>query len=94
MLRELHALKARFKEHDKKEKKKFAGMFDKLSADSEAQAASAAPAPPAPAPASAPVSAAATSAQPSGQDDDDDDDIGEPLSAPQAFEPTDVSLRS
>ena len=28
-LRELHALKQKFREHDKKEKKKFAGMFDR-----------------------------------------------------------------
>ena len=32
-VRELHALKQKFKEHDKKEKKKFAGMFNKLSAE-------------------------------------------------------------
>ena len=28
------------------------------------------------------------------EEEDDDEDIGEPLSAPQAFEPRDVSIRS
>jgi len=102
-LRELHALKQKFREHDKKEKKKFAGMFDRLSADADAEnaASSSAPAPapapaptpaPAPAPTPAPVAVAAASVQT--PPEEDEDDIGEPLSAPQAFEPSDVSIRS
>merc|ERR1719148_662706 len=100
-LRELHALKQKFREHEKKEKKKFAGMFDRLSADADAEnaASSSAPAPapaptpaPAPAPTPAPVAVAAASVQT--PPEEDEDDIGEPLSAPQAFEPSDVSIRS
>eukprot|EP00966_Prymnesium_polylepis_P145694 3365334-Prymnesium_polylepis.2 len=34
-MRELQALRSRFASHRKKEQKKFAGMFDKLSADSQ-----------------------------------------------------------
>lgn len=61
-MRELHALKQKFKEHDKKEKKKFAGMFDKLSADAENASSSSNPPAPAPTPApSAPTAAAPAS---------------------------------
>jgi len=96
-LRELHALKHKFKEHDRKEKKKFAGMFDRLSADADAgnaAAASSSALAPAPTPASAAAPATAASAQPPAEEEEEeDDDIGEPLSSPQAFEPTDVSIR-
>merc|ERR1740130_368250 len=70
-LRELHALKHKFKEHDRKEKKKFAGMFDRLSAEPEPENAAAASS-------SAPAPAPAASAQPPAEDDEEDeDDIGE-----------------
>ena len=100
--RELHALKARFREHDKKEKKRFAGMFDKLNAGEGAGAAPAQAPAPAPAPTPAPVPAPAATPPPGEsvpahneeEEDDDDDDIGEPIGEPQEFQPTDVTVRS
>ena len=66
-------------------------MFDKLSADGAKNGADAAPT--SAAPSAKPVAAPAP-LQPDATDmeEDDDDDIGEPLSAPQAFEPSRVEV--
>lgn len=90
-LREMQTLRSRFASHKKKEQKRFAGFFEKLNKEEEAEPATiedAAVPPPVPAIASAAaqVSCAATS------DQDEDSDIGEALSEPQPFEPTDVSI--
>lgn len=86
--RELRALKPLFDKQRKKEQKKFAGMFDKMHADDEA----AAPAAPSGADSAAAVPPAAGEGGGVGAagDGDDDEDIGDPLGAPQAFEPKDV----
>lgn len=95
VLRELHALKARFREHEKKEKKKFAGMFDRMNADEQAGGAPAQASAPAPAPAPAGVQPPGETVPPHNEEDaDDDDDIGEPIGEPQEFQPTDVTVRS
>ena len=151
--RELQALKSRFASHRKKEQKKFAGMFDKLSAEQEAEApAQASPVEPPKSISVAPVAVDPTDASsdpaaygfpssPAGEsstaapgteqpkkvritadggahkvqisrregekgtessqpapeadadDDGSDDDLGEPLSEPQAFVPSDVTFR-
>ena len=97
--RELQALKSKFAARHKKEQKKFAGFFDKLHADD--------PAPagrrqrrrqlPAAAETGGSLQAAwtphAADGMPPLEADDDDDDIGEPLGAPQAFEPSSAGVK-
>ena len=100
--RELQALKSKFAARHKKEQKKFAGFFDKLHADDPPAAAPAAvdpqSVPPQPAAETggslqARLDAAAADGMPPLEADDDDDDIGEPLGAPQAFEPSSAGVK-
>jgi len=109
-VRELRALKSLFATQRKKEQRKFAGLFDKLNADEAAEEAVRAAAASSSAAASSAVDVSEASAAPSAEaatvsaaqkreatvlgDDDDDDDMGEPLGAPQSFEPADVQFRS
>lgn len=107
-VRELRALRSQFASQRKREAKKFAGMFDRMQADDEAAAGDGA-APSEPGPASgqaaesvggAPVDAAAPAATDVAghtrevADVEEDEDIGEPLGAPQSFEPSDVLFKA
>ena len=102
-VRELRGLKAGFAAQRKRELKKFAGMFDKLQADEEQEASAAAAASSAAASSSAGSSGGSAGASACANPEaisaaaaaaaamvDDDEDIGEPLGAPQTFEPSDV----
>ncbi|KAL1521202.1 hypothetical protein AB1Y20_022753 [Prymnesium parvum] len=98
-IRELQALKSRFASHRKKEQKKFAGMFDKLSdGQDEGASDSAAATPP-----DASDSAARHQVHISSEEGNAnvtiqrpppaaEDDLGEPISSPQPFEPQDVTF--